>query len=662
MVVADMTGLGSVVGYVSVLLVFAGALWAIWPQDGGNLIGPLFWYEIGRLERRRRTRIVRVCFCLLLLSTLWWAFTHRFPDTPAFTLAETSQTSVPIRESARFALEAVTKFMILQGLVVFVVTPAYLASAVAEDRERNILDGLFTTPLVNREIILGKMLGRLAFMASLILSGMPILCMTRVWGGVDISFILANYAITLLTLLSVGSLSILISTVSPDRANAIASSYIFIFLFAIACLCFPWCSPITLASSFEERLAREFDDVPGWFTAPSTITVVSGTGTVTITTATVTTRRGASQVPRFSAWRAPTGSASTIAIEMISWGAFVHVIAFLIGTSRAMRELRNEKRQEAARSRNQALSAAHVDETRPVKATSASEYQPRTPARPVVGDALLWKELYIPAGAGLSMIRFDRALLRRGWILPLAALMLGLCSVGFAIAFGSPNRVTSVSRLLAVLWTGIWSLAAGFVAVNSVRLERDKRTLDALLQLPVERVEILRAKWLGSVFRSKVPCVLLATTIALGLVPGALHPWSALLMFSLGCATVAFVASFGLWLSIVCRNGAVANPIMALVLMALAAAGPSLAAFGSDVDQRRKQPILYEAILSPIYAQYTAGFTWQHLTSALYEGNARQRFIVFLLCHVVGFAMTGAGAWFFWRLAQRRFDLVCTNS
>ena len=53
-----------------------------------------------------------------------------------------------------------------------------------EEKERDTLRLLFTTPLLDREIVLGKLLGRLTHLGTVILAGLPILSLIPIWGGV----------------------------------------------------------------------------------------------------------------------------------------------------------------------------------------------------------------------------------------------------------------------------------------------------------------------------------------------------------------------------------------------------------------------------------------------------------------------------------------------
>src|SRR5262249_45992414 len=85
--------------------------------------------------------------------------------------------------------------------------------------------------------------------------------------------------------------------------------------------------------------------------------------------------------------------------------------------------------------------------------------------------------------------------------------------------------------------------------------ERERRTLDALLALPVGREEILAAKWWGSLLRHRRALAVFGPLWLLALIAFGVH-WLALPALLLASAAhLAFSTSAGLWLSVVCRSG-----------------------------------------------------------------------------------------------------------
>jgi ABC-type transport system involved in multi-copper enzyme maturation permease subunit len=226
----------------------------------GPIIGPLFLHDLAQLARRGRPTTVRVAYGLLLLSGLAVIYVRHYSHNHWFANVFAFQQVTSISEQASFTTDAVSILMVLQGAVVFALTPAYLATAITEDREHPDLEFLLTTQLLNREIVLGKLGARLAFIGSIIMTGLPILCLMQLWGAVGLEFMLANFVVALLALLSVGSLSILCSSVSGNEVTAVVSSYVMVIVFALICHAWPSCSPTTFSYELDRRFDTEIKE------------------------------------------------------------------------------------------------------------------------------------------------------------------------------------------------------------------------------------------------------------------------------------------------------------------------------------------------------------------------------------------------------------------
>ena len=122
-------------------------------------------------------------------------------------------------------------YMIVQVVIVVVLTPAYVAGAVAEEKDRKTLEFLMATDLDNREIVFSKLLSRLANMTLLLLTGLPILSILQLMGGVDPELMLAGFAGVALTMLGIASISILFSTLLKKPRDAISVTYLFLLAY-----------------------------------------------------------------------------------------------------------------------------------------------------------------------------------------------------------------------------------------------------------------------------------------------------------------------------------------------------------------------------------------------------------------------------------------------
>lgn len=645
-----------------------------------RLVGPLFGYDLGRLARRHRTLLLRCTYALLLLVWLCFLFGERFLLTDAFGRGP----ALPLREWARFALDFVTAVLALQGAAVFVLTPAYLASAVAEEKERRTLELLFTTPLLDREIVLGKLFSRLAHLASILLTALPIISLTELWGGVDGNVLLAGFAVTVLALLSVGGLSILCSVCSSSVLSAVASSYVFVAFFALFCFAFPSCSPATFLGEFDRRFSIELRD---WQDEVSSSIQFAG------------------PAPAFGPALAlpPRPDPVAILLKMLGEAALAHGFVFLACTGLAivmLDEVRappiraeppvvqpvtppppRKQRPPATRAvvlANESWGPFEEAEKPPLKKPVLladeswgpfAEPEPRrepvpwAPLRPPVSDpALLWKEAYHGSGTMPGPTPLDWPARRWGGLLLLLgitwAYFLYLHALGPEIGSNLVRGLNPVIRVLSIGLAGIWCLVLAFRAAGSVCRERDRRTLESLLLLPVERAEILRAKWLGSILRGRRLGYGLAALWVLGLVTGALHCWAVVLLAAACGVYVALLASLGVWLSLASRNTLWANLTMALILLLLFGAPWLGGSYDRSPFYGPSEPSWWQSFievgLHPVSTWWTVGFSWGEFADGL-RGDYRTLGLN-LAGVLAGLVVYGLAAWVFWRLACARLD------
>src|SRR5262249_27979473 len=153
---------------------------------------------------------------------------------------------------------------------------------------------------------------------------------------------------------------------------------------------------------------------------------------------------------------------------------------------------------------------------------------------PIRDPVLLWKEVYQAAyaGPGPELQTWKTSLWQ-----PCLFLLASLAAGSGLLLWMNPERWAQTSRALnavvAFLTVILASLAAGLLAFRSgasVSGERERQTLDALLTLPSDRKEVLRAKWLGTLLRYRLCLYALGTLWFLGLAAGALHPLGLILL------------------------------------------------------------------------------------------------------------------------------------
>ena len=180
-----------------------------------TLIGPLFWYELRRLPRRGVLHRWRVLYAGALLLGLVVVYLRSFRDAaPLEALANPG--ALDRAGNAAFAETFLMAFLAVQQLAVIVLTPLYAAGSIAEEKERGTLDFLLSSPLPHYQILLGKLLARLAFVGSILAVGWPVLMLTFLFGGVDFEHLLAGFAISAVTAIFLANWGIMLACLKKN--------------------------------------------------------------------------------------------------------------------------------------------------------------------------------------------------------------------------------------------------------------------------------------------------------------------------------------------------------------------------------------------------------------------------------------------------------------
>ncbi len=195
-----------------------------------RLFGPVLFYDLVRTGRRTRNILLRCLYSLallLVLYTVYLEFSERVQILER--MAYSNNVSAQIaQEMGKFAESFFIMFMEVQFVGIFLLTPAFAAGAIAEEKDRRTLEYLLATDLDNREIVLGKLVSRVLGLVLLVLTGLPILSLLQFFGGVDPDLVISGFAATGLTMLSLAGLSILNSVYTKKPRDAIVLTYLIV--------------------------------------------------------------------------------------------------------------------------------------------------------------------------------------------------------------------------------------------------------------------------------------------------------------------------------------------------------------------------------------------------------------------------------------------------
>ena len=122
-------------------------------------------------------------------------------------LFSVSSGSLSLRELAASGATIFTWVSVLEVLLVCLITPIFMAGAIAHESNPRTWDILLTTPLSSVQIVLGNLFGRWFFVFALLISSLPLFMILRFFGGVPGESIFGAFAIAASTALLVAAVA-----------------------------------------------------------------------------------------------------------------------------------------------------------------------------------------------------------------------------------------------------------------------------------------------------------------------------------------------------------------------------------------------------------------------------------------------------------------------
>ncbi|QQE73938.1 ABC transporter permease [Brevibacillus composti] len=121
---------------------------------------------------------------------------------------------------------------LLQLAMICFVVPGLTAGVISGERERQTLNILLTTNVSAAKLILGKWLASLSFMTFLVFATIPLYAIIFLYGGVSPFELVQVFGFYLVTMLGLGSVGVLLSTLIKRTGIATVASYALVFGFA----------------------------------------------------------------------------------------------------------------------------------------------------------------------------------------------------------------------------------------------------------------------------------------------------------------------------------------------------------------------------------------------------------------------------------------------
>ncbi|MDF1809455.1 MAG: ABC transporter permease subunit [Phycisphaerales bacterium] len=178
-------------------------------------MNPIAVRLVQNASRRTKHLYVRSAYLAVLILVLLWAM-----------LGNTPGGNVSYRELASAGATSFAWIAYLQVGLICVLSPVFMAGAIAQEANPKTWDILLTTPMSKLEIVLGNLLGRLFFVLALLFASLPLFALTQFFGGVPGRSIIASYIVSAGAAILVGAIAISLSVSRLVGQRAVFTFYV----------------------------------------------------------------------------------------------------------------------------------------------------------------------------------------------------------------------------------------------------------------------------------------------------------------------------------------------------------------------------------------------------------------------------------------------------
>jgi ABC-type transport system involved in multi-copper enzyme maturation permease subunit len=213
--------------------------------------GPVLAWELRRLGRLRWPWFLYfffLAFCVAQLFVLYSRFATRLEaqKQAGRQFPGMSRTDADIQAKLDFASRHVGRFFPQQLLFLLFITPAVTASALGHEKEKDTLTALFTTELADKEIVVGKVLGRLWILVKFMLISMPVIFSVAGFAGVDFLPLVLCYVHALVMTFALVGICMLGSVITRRTRDGVMACYSMIVILILGTMTVTGDLPIPL--------------------------------------------------------------------------------------------------------------------------------------------------------------------------------------------------------------------------------------------------------------------------------------------------------------------------------------------------------------------------------------------------------------------------------
>lgn len=170
--------------------------------------------------------VVEVLGCGIVLVNEDWTRARQAQMVPGQVLNRTSWAEIA---GDRFA----SLFVRQQMIILLLITPAFVAGAITDEKKSGTLQYLALTDLESRHVVLGKLVARLCQVALVMIAGMPLFAVMAGFGGIPWESMLFVLLVLLMPMFGLSAATILMSVYCKQTRDAVMGLYVIFFVVGV---------------------------------------------------------------------------------------------------------------------------------------------------------------------------------------------------------------------------------------------------------------------------------------------------------------------------------------------------------------------------------------------------------------------------------------------
>lgn len=484
-------------------------------------------------------------------------------------VGQTTKSSDSLGAQAKSSATTFEFISILQLALMSFLAPVFTAGAISQEKDAETFNVLLTTPLTNAQIALGSLMSRLFFVLSLLISGLPIFCITMLFGGVTTRQIFISFGIAACTAIVTGSLAITISVIRVGTRGTILSFYAGIAAYLVATLALGmW--PRTYVP---ESIAPGSTDGMSWLAAFNPfLALLVGLKQIVPPEKTLVAHYG--------------GPISSI----LAYPQFAYMVMTLLASVFMVTLATFFVRRGVKQAEGSLVKRMWLRVVARIMRQNSTEGERRRRARHVWANPVAWREAMTQGSAASNRMIYYGYLI--GGVAAAVVLLISHNSGQLVLPGTLPTAAAAAARNWLTGIVMVEFITAIMMVVNSgataISRERESGTMELLLVTPLESDYIIRGKIRGLVsFAVPLIAVPAATVIAMGvndLLRGATPPvvpvMSMFLLPPLLLVYASLASVISLQASLKCK-GSVQAVLQSMAVITVVAFGLGMCALGA---------------------------------------------------------------------------------